>query len=53
MIENYYQKHLKITQKKIETLEQKKENCNNWQFNQILDEIKVLNEIEDFLWKKL
>lgn len=49
----YYQKHLLITQNKIQTLEAKKENCARWQFEQILDEIRVLKEIEQFLWNKL
>lgn len=50
---DYYAKHLQITQKKIETLEIKKENCPAWKLEEVLNEITVLKEIEDFLWKKL
>lgn len=49
----YVQKHLAQTQKKIETLEKKKEDCPRWKFDEVLNEIKVLREIEDFLWNKL
>lgn len=49
----YYQKHIKITQKKIETLELKKENCSSNKFEDVLSEIKILKEIEDFLLGKL
>lgn len=49
----YVQKHLTQTQKKIETLEHKKENCSSYKFEEILNEIRVLREIENFLWNKL
>lgn len=52
--ESYYiQKHLTQTQKKIKTLETKKENCPRWKFDEVLNEIRVLRNIEDFLWNKL
>ena len=49
----YYQKHLALTQKKIATLENKKEDCPSWKFEEVLNEIRVLRDIEDFLWNKL
>lgn len=49
----YIQKHLSSTQRKIETLERNKENCPNWKFEEILFELRVLRDIEDFLWNKL
>ena len=49
----YTQKHLSITQKKIETLEKKKENCSSYTFEEVLNEIRVLKKIENFLWNKL
>ena len=49
----YVQKHLALTQKKIETLEKKKENCSSFTFEEVLNEIRVLRQIEDFLWNKL
>lgn len=44
----YMQKHLVQTQNKIETLERKKENCFNQKFEEVLNEIRVLREIENF-----
>lgn len=50
----YIQKHLASTQRKIETLEYKKETCtNSLKFEEILEEIRVLRKIEEFLWKAL
>lgn len=49
----YYQKHICSIQKKIATLEYKKENCPSNKFENILNEIRVLKEIEEFLWNKL
>ena len=50
----YMQKHLSSTQRKIETLEYKKETCtNSLKFEEILEEIRVLRKIEEFLWKAL
>lgn len=49
----YMQKHLASTQKKIETLEYKKENCSSYKLEEILNEIRVLRKIEDFLWNSL
>lgn len=49
----YIQKQLASTQKKIETLEYKKENCSSYKLEEILNEIRVLRQIENFLWNKL
>lgn len=49
----YIQKHLNSTQKKIATLENKKENCSSYTFEEVLNELRVLRQIEDFLWNKL
>lgn len=49
----YVQKHLAQTQKKIETLEKKKEDCSRYKFEEYLNELRVLKQIEDFLWNKL
>lgn len=49
----YIQKHLTLTQKKIETLEKKKENCPSYKFEECLNELRVLKDIEDYLWNKL
>ena len=49
----YVQKHLAQTQKKIETLEKKKEDCSSYKFEECLNELKVLRDIEYYLWNKL
>ena len=49
----YYQKHLTLTQKKIATLESKKEDCSSYKFEEVLTELRVLRKIEDFLWNEL
>ena len=54
-----YGKYLKQIQNKIEKLELKKEGrylskpLSSLEFNKILDELRVLREIEEFLWNKL
>lgn len=49
----FLQKYLGWVEKKIESCEHKKENCSRSKFEEILEEIRVLRDIENFLWKKL
>ena len=49
----FLQKYLGWVEKKIESCEHKKENCSRTKFDEILEEIRVLRDIENFLWKKL
>jgi len=49
-----YSRELAKIQKRIENLETKKDYSNtSYQLECILTELRVLREIEDFIWKKL
>ena len=36
-----------------ELLEKNKENCPSWKLEEILRELRVLRDIENFIWNKL
>jgi len=56
-MERFYEKYLKQIQNKIERLEFKKEGrykpLSSFEFERVLDELRVLKELEEFLWNKL
>ncbi len=57
-MEKFYSKYLKQVEGKIEKLEDKRDGWNGKEltpieFERVLDELKVLKELEEFLWNKL
>lgn len=57
-MEKFYSKYLKQIEGKIEKLEHKRDGWDGKkltpiEFERVLDELKVLKELEEFLWNKL
>lgn len=57
-MEKFYSKYLKQVESKIEKLEYKRDGWNGKEltpieYERVLDELKVLKELEEFLWNKL
>ena len=55
VVGEFYAKYLKQIQNKIERLEYKKEHASlsSYMFEKLVDELRVLGELEEFLWQKL